>query len=227
MLKIMRYIVTFALLSFLLSACGTSNETETDKESANKTEQTESENKPNEEKEQTEQEEITEPKNNESNETPATEMSLTYQSDGQMKEETAFLKKSDNQDFSLYVLPSFDLRAVEPFNDEIYVKENDQFFMRINVLPKDGTDRNELIQNATAELQAVSEHVETLEPPNDTFFEDATVMKASINGEVVTKYIIEMPESIVKLSLFTTEDTDHEDAMLQMAKTLKTGKATE
>jgi hypothetical protein len=208
-----------------LSACG--NDTEQAKEPTNETEQTDIENKANEKAEPAEQEKKNDPQNNETVETPDKEMSLSYQSNGQTIEEIASLKESDNQDFSIYVLPSFDLRAVEPYNDEVYVKDNDQFFMRINLLPKDGTDRNELIQNTTAELQAVSEKVETLETPNDPFFKNATVMKASNNGEVVTKYIIEMPESIVKLSLFTTEDTDYEDAMLQMAKTLKTGKVME
>lgn len=229
MLRLTKYFVLIAFLFLSLSACGTSDNAKSQDEkekNAKETENITTENNSNDETKPNEQTEQAE--NNQGNATvdnPPTEMALTYKYNGQTKEETAVLKESNNQPFSIHVLPAFDLRAVEPYNDEIYLKENDQIFMRINVLPKE-SDQNSLIENATAELQAVNENVEKLDPPTD-FFNNTTVLKAANNGETVTKYIIEMPESFIKLSLFTTDDSDYQDALLQMAKTIKAGKVNE
>jgi hypothetical protein len=152
----------------------------------------------------------------------SSEQMLSYSLNGESKEEKASLQKSDNQDFSLYVLPAYELTAEEPYNDSLFLRENDRIFMRISVLPSD-SDLESLKENTTAQLQAVSENVQTLTPPNDEFLQGATIMEATNNGEVLTAYLIKKQESIIKLLLFTNEQEDHRDAFIQMAKTIKAG----
>ncbi|PAK74401.1 hypothetical protein, partial [Micrococcus luteus] len=69
-------------------------------------------------------------------------------------EETAVLEKSDNQNYSMYVLPSYELTAEEPNKDVLYLTDNDQVFMRIELLPED-TDWEMAEENAKSQLTAV------------------------------------------------------------------------
>lgn len=243
MLRLAKIFLLIGILSLLLAACGTSNESGNSNEPANDPEQTadQTEQEQNEDvdvdikdenlmdqKEQEEnnietepQEQINSPAQDEER-SSALEQTLSYSFNGETKEEQAFLKKSDNQDFSLYVLPDYELTAEEPYNDIIFLKENDRIFMRISILPAD-SDINSLKENTTEQLQVVNETVQILTPPADEFLQNAIIMEASNNGEVVTSYLIIKPEAIIKLTLFTAEQTDYRDALIQMAKTLKVG----
>ncbi|UOE56933.1 hypothetical protein LIT38_08305 [Bacillus sp. CMF12] len=147
------------------------------------------------------------------------EQNMTYTIEGEEKEETAFLKHSDNQNYSIYVLPAYELTAEEPNKDVLYLSENDQVFMRIELLPNDA-DWNMIEENTKAQLEAVSENVQTSEAPSDNFYKDATVMKAEGNGEKVSAYLVKNEDLSLKLTLFNKEEADHEDAFLQMAKTI-------
>lgn len=248
MLRLAKIFLLIGILSLLLAACGTSSGSENGNESANSSEQTDKQTEQKEQEEQNEDvdidikdessvEQTVQEENNENNnatepqeqtdtqtqeevESPASEQTISYSFNGESKEEQAFLQKSDNQGFSLYVLPDYELTAEEPYNDSLFLKENDAIFMRISVLPAD-SDIDSLKENATAQLQVVNENVQTLTPPDDEFLQNATIMEASNNGEVVTSYLIEKQESIIKLTLFTTEQTDYRDAFIQMAKTIK------
>ena len=243
MLRLAKMFLLIGILSLLLAACGTSNESGNSNEPANESEQTADQTgrEQNEDvdvdikdensmdqKEQEENNTETEPQEQTDNPaqdeegSPASEQTLSYSFNGEAKEEQVFLKKSDNQDFSLYVLPGYELTAEEPYNDIIFLKENDRIFMRISILPAD-SDMNSLKENTTEQLQVVNETVQTLTPPDDEFLQNAIIMEASNNGEIVTSYLIKKQESIIKLTLFTTEQTDYRDALIQMAKTLKVG----
>ncbi|WP_370222126.1 hypothetical protein [Cytobacillus sp.] len=147
------------------------------------------------------------------------EQNMAYMVEGEAKEETAFLKHSDNQNYSIYVLPAYELTAEEPNKDALYLSENDQVFMRIELLPNDA-DWNMIEENTKAQLGAVSENVQTSEAPLDNFYKDATVMKAEGNGELVSAYLVKNEDLSLKLTLFNKEEADHEDAFLQMAKTI-------
>ncbi|WP_026583108.1 hypothetical protein [Bacillus sp. J33] len=147
------------------------------------------------------------------------EQNLSYSVNGETKEDTAFLKHSDNQSYSMYVLPGYELTAEEPNKDVLYFTENDQVFMRIELLPDDA-DWKMAEENTKAQLSAVSEDVQSGEAPADEFYKDATVWKAEQNGEKVSSYLIKKDDLSLKLTLFNKEDADHEEAFLQMAKTI-------
>ncbi|WP_286137280.1 hypothetical protein [Bacillus sp. 7894-2] len=154
------------------------------------------------------------------------EQNMTYSVEGETKEDTAFLKHSDNQSYSMYVLPEYELTAEEPNKDVLYLTENDQIFMRIELLPDDA-DWDMIEENTKAQLEAVSENVQTSKAPSDDFYKDASVMRAEGNGEKVSAYLVKNDDLSLKLTLFNKEDADHEDAFLQMAKTIMKEKPQE
>ena len=242
MTRFMKYLLTIGFLSILLVACGTNTDTtnsvkdttnengieqtveETEQETEQEQEQEiekeneepqqEIENNPEEEpKEQVEKESVEET-------SPATEIKISYSYNGESKQESAIWTKSDNQAFGLYVLPTYELSAEEPNKDVLFHKENDLHFMRIEILPGD-SDQNSLKENTLAQLQAVNEDVQTLSPETDEFFQNATILQAKKDSEIVTAYLIEQGDKIIKLTIFTNEQENHQDAFLQMAKNLK------
>ncbi|WP_404323797.1 hypothetical protein LG298_07990 [Cytobacillus firmus] len=154
------------------------------------------------------------------------EQNMTYTVEGETKEDTAFLKHSDNQNYSMYVLPEYELTAEEPNKDVLYLSENDQIFMRIELLPNDA-DWDMIEENTKAQLEAVSENVQTSKAPSDDFYKNASVMKAEGNGEKVSAYLMKNDNLSLKLTIFNKEDADHEDAFLQMAKTIMKEKPQE
>ena len=237
MTRFMKYLLTIGFLSILLVACGTNTDTtnsvkdttneneieqaveETEQEQKQEIEkeneepQQENENNPEEEpKEQEEKESVEET-------SPATEIKISYSYNGESKQENAIWTKSDNQAFGLYILPTYELSAEEPNRDVLYYKEDDHHFMRIEVLPGD-SDQNSLKENTLAQLQAVNEDVQTLSPEaND--IQNATIMQAKKDNEIVTAYLIEQEDKFIKLTIFTNEQENHQDAFVQMAKNLK------
>ncbi|OMF62559.1 hypothetical protein BK139_04010 [Paenibacillus sp. FSL R5-0490] len=154
------------------------------------------------------------------------EQNMTYSVEGETKDDTAFLKHSDNQNYSMYVLPAYELTAEEPNKDVLYLSENDQIFMRIELLPNDA-DWDMIEENTKAQLEAVSENVQTSKAPSDDFYKNASVMKAEGNGEKVSAYLVKNDDLSLKLTIFNKEDADHEDAFLQMAKTIMKEKPQE
>ena len=92
--------------------------------------------------------------------------------------------------------------------------------MRIEILPGD-SDQNSLKENTLAQLQAVNEDVQTLSPEANDIFQNATIMQAKKDNEIVTAYLIEQEDKFIKLTIFTNEQENHQDAFVQMAKNLK------
>ena len=243
MTRFMKYLLTIGFLSILLVACGTNTDTtnsvkdttneneieqtveETEQETETEQEQEQEIEKENEEPQQeNENNPVEEPKEQVEKESveetsPATEIKISYSYNGESKQENAIWTKSDNQTFGLYILPTYELSAEEPNKDVLYYKEDDHHFMRIEVLPGD-SDQNSLKENTLAQLQAVNEDVQTLSPEaND--IQNATIMQAKKDNEIVTAYLIEQEDKFIKLTIFTNEQENHQDAFVQMAKNLK------
>ncbi|WP_394232704.1 hypothetical protein [Niallia oryzisoli] len=243
MRRFIQFFMIIGVLSLLLSACGTSgseNTTDTANNSEPAKEQDmqvetndnhiEKDDKTNEPSQKNELEQNKSEAGNNNNgiteDQLPNDQKLVYTLNGEEKEETAVFTNSENQDFSIYILPAYELTAEEPYKDSLFLKENDHVFMRIELLSPN-TDITSLKENTTAQLKVVNEDVKNIAPPADDMLKDATVLEASKDGEIVTAYLIKQEEAIVKLTLFTTEQSDHRDALLQMAKTIKAGKAVE
>ncbi|KON89307.1 hypothetical protein AF332_22505 [Sporosarcina globispora] len=218
--KMVKFMLLLGLIAAIMAGCGTAqNDSGNGTDPDQNEEETATEGQ--EEKEQTEEEEAEKDSNDEEGDSVIRilEQNMKYTANGEGKEETAFLKHSTNQSYSMYVLPSYELTAEEPNKDVLLLTENDQVFMRIELLPEDA-DWNMIEENTKAQLGAVNEDVKTAEAPADDFYKEATVMMAEGNGEKVSAYLVKNEDLSIKLTLFNKEDADHEDAFLQMAKTI-------
>lgn len=148
------------------------------------------------------------------------EKNIEYTVNEETTEETAILKTSDNQLYSMYVLPKYELTAEEPNKDVVMLSENDSIFMRIELL-SDSPNWNSIEENTRAQLAAVNTDVQELSAPNDEFFNEASVYSATANGEKVTTYLIKNENLPLKLTLFMKEAEDYTDPFLKMAKTIE------
>jgi hypothetical protein len=147
------------------------------------------------------------------------EQNIQYTVNGEPKEQTAFLKHSDNQDYSMYVLPDYQLTAEEPYKDTLFWSEDDSIFMRIELLPGDA-EWKLLQENTEAQLAAVNPEVREVKVPEDPFFKDAWAMETKAGTEIVTSYLIKNEDQLLKLTLFTKENADHKEAFLKMGKSI-------
>jgi hypothetical protein len=90
--------------------------------------------------------------NKQQEEARPSEMQLSYMVDGKEVKETASLKTSDNQGFSLYVLKGWELEAEEPHSDVLL---HDDSFVRIRLLHEEG-NKIDYAKLAEEHAQAVS-----------------------------------------------------------------------
>lgn len=138
---------------------------------------------------------------------------------GELTEETAFLKHSDNQGYSFYVLPEYEFTAEEPYKDVVMYSENDHIFMRIEILPSD-IDWNYIEESTIAQLNAVNTNVKLGPVPSDEFYANTKVFESNGNGDLVTAYLVKNNELSLKLTLFMPENENYRDPLLKMAKTI-------
>lgn len=220
--------ITIATL--LLTGCSTTNDggvkenLNTNKIENNATQQKEktnvSENQnnivPNEETNKSKETNATETTTQEQTSETANEKTLTYMFNGESKEEKASLKTSDNQPFSLYVLPQFELSAEEPGKDVLLLKDNDKIFMRIELLPTD-VDWAATEENVKAQLSSISESITDPGLPID----NGSAYEVTSNDGVVTAVLLKDKNTPVRLTMFTTKDADYRNAFLEMAKTIQ------
>ncbi len=146
------------------------------------------------------------------------EQNLTFQLNGASKTETAFLKKSDNQSYSLYILPEFELTSEEPGKDNIFLKSDDSVFMRVEILSDsaDLTTEEEMIK---AQLGAVSKDIST--PTLGKLpFKNAAAFEAANNTDVVTSILVKDDKTPFKVTMFTKKGADYRSAFIQMANTV-------
>ncbi|WP_433957665.1 hypothetical protein [Cytobacillus horneckiae] len=198
------------LLLMLLVACGTNQNADED-----------SSNRDDNEANQPDEKNPKDDESSENNKIRLMEQNIKFEKNGETEEETAFLKESDNQDFSMYVLPNFVLTGEEPNKDVLHLEEQSNIFMRIELIPDDA-DMKMLEENTKIQLQSVNEEVTSPSLPNDSFFEDAIMMEASADGDTVTSFLIKNEQANVKLTIFTDKsEHDFKDAFIQMAKTIE------
>lgn len=142
--------------------------------------------------------------------------SLTYTLNGESIEETAIMTKSDEQPFSIAVLPGYTLVAEEPGKDVLYADDHDEIFMRIEVL-SDDMDWEYIQTQTVDQLSAVSDDITITESSEEVGIEAAVKFEASADGNTVTSIV---KKGVYKVTMFTNPDQDYRDAFLQMAKTI-------
>jgi len=217
-LKSFKFLTLCFLTAILLAACGTTSNQQpnaTDEQSdVNNEENNDVSKKP---------EELPDKEDDKSQDEKirVMELNIAYEQNGEQKEETAFLKESDNQHYSMYVLPDFELTGEEPGRDVLYFKKDDSIFMRIELLPSDSSIENE-IETAKSQLESVSSNISEVKTVDgNDWLKDASIYTAENEKEKVSCYLIPQKNQLLKLSIFTPSKEQAEDPFLKMAETIE------
>jgi hypothetical protein len=198
---------SLALCSLILAACG-ANETSTESTTSGETTS------------QNEQKSSDSNAANEGNDLERKqEQPMKVVVNGKEVEQTAFLQNSDNQGYSMYVLPDYELSAEEPYKDILFVKEHDDVSMRIELL-EDSLDFSQEEESMKSHLKAISSDV--VQPEEEYFkLENSVAYQASNEEETVTTVLIKDPVNPLKLTMFTKQGQDHKQTFMEMAKTIQ------
>lgn len=154
---------------------------------------------------------------NKQQEARPSEMQLSYTADGKEVKETASLKTSDNQGFSLYVLKGWNLDAEEPHSD---VLMHDNSFARIRLLHAEG-NKVDYAKLAEEHAQAVS---------SDAVRQNSTNLPESLKGaawytahsENMTVHVIGTSSPVPMLVMIQTpKDKEELAPVLAMIETIR------
>ena len=230
--------ILFASLTLaisMLSACNSSNESngnedesttqvETDKTNGEETAEVVVEDTEESVEETEETEEVAEEQQPASEER-GPEKTLNYLVNEEVKEDTAKLTDSDEQNYSLYKLDGYTLTGEEPNKDSLYLDENPAVFMRVETISKDDASYQVIADNMVETIAAVSVGKEPVEIAKDKLPQGEGVVN-SIGYETtfelgtVSGYVFEQGNLIVRLSIFDQESVKLTDAFLKMGETV-------
>jgi hypothetical protein len=155
--------------------------------------------------------------NKQQEEARPSEMELSYMANGKEVKETASLKTSDNQGFSLYILKGWELEAEEPHSDVLL---HDNSFVRIRLLHGEG---NEIDYAKLAE-----EHAQAVS--SDAARQDSTNLPESLKGaawytahsENMTVHVIATSSPVPMLVMIQTpKDKEELAPALAMMETIR------
>jgi hypothetical protein len=146
------------------------------------------------------------------------EQTLVYIFNNTQNKEKAILKYNDNQNYSMYVLPGYELTAEEPHRDILYYDENDSIFMRIEIL-QDNVNWNSMKETTDSQLNVISNQIRKTSLVNE-FSEESAIHEVTNGSDIVSAYFINHKDIKLKLTMFTQNGSDHRDAFFQMAKTI-------
>jgi len=138
----------------------------------------------------------------------------------------ATLVKSDEQAFSMYILPSYKLTSEEPGKDVLYSETDESIFMRVETLPKeDGTydylDENMLtILNASSVGDTPIQLSEAGALPSGDGITNVKAYTVKAETGPVTGILFERGNLIVRLTIFDSAEAKYYKELLQMGETI-------
>lgn len=153
------------------------------------------------------------------------EKTLTYSVNEEVKEDTAKLTDSDEQNYSLYKLDGYTLTGEEPNKDSLYLDENPAVFMRVETISKDDASYQIIADNMVETIAAVSVGKEPVEIAKDKLPQGEGVVnpigfETTFELGTVSGYVFEQGNLIVRLSIFDQQSVNLTDAFLKMGETV-------
>lgn len=139
----------------------------------------------------------------------------------------AQLTESDEQSFSLEVLPEYTLTSEEPGRDSLYAEQNSNAFMRIETRAIEDGAYDNLLGNMKEVLTASSDGMEPEEVENiftaadDNEIKNVKAFKVETNEGPVTGILFEKEDKIVRLTIFDTVEEEYKTDFINMAQTIK------
>ncbi len=86
--------------------------------------------------------------------------SITYTTNNVQKTEETTTVNSNEQQYSIQILPNFTLTAEEPGKDMLYLTEDDSISMRIEYMSVNDTSFENLVKNTEEMMSVVNENVQ-------------------------------------------------------------------
>lgn len=160
------------------------------------------------------------------NEERGTDKILTYLVGGEVKENSAKLTESDEQNYSMYKVDGFNLTGEEPNKDALFLKENSAVFMRIETISKDEASYEIIANNMKETMAAVTFGKEPLLIGDDEKLPQGEGISNQIGYEMtaeigtVTGIVFEKENLIVRLTIFDRNAFNLTDAFLKMGETI-------
>lgn len=139
----------------------------------------------------------------------------------------AELTNSDEQDYSIYLLPNYKLTSEEPGKDSLYLEADGSIFMRIETtLAEEGT-YDYLLENMQTMLTASSstgtEPVQLEDEallPSGEFIENAQAYTVDSAEGPVTGVLFEKNGMVVRLTVFDSLEAEHFHNFISMGETI-------
>lgn len=136
--------------------------------------------------------------------------------------------KSDEQDYSIMVIPGYNLVSEEPGRDSLLLDENNEVFMRIETVVKNDESYtfDEYYENMQELLMASSDGGTPAEITDDADLPETT--GTAVKGSEVEStegyfrgYVMDLEEKLVRVTIYSTEDDEHIEDFKEMAATIK------
>jgi len=201
--------------TLLLTACGTSTDTDIDQESTNgSTGVVENEDK----------DTVTVPEENEPEQ--EVEPKVDESQDDIMKD--AKLTDSDEQSYTISVLPDYSLVSEEPGKDSLISANNEAVFMRIETVVKEDSTYDYLAENMISVLEASGDGSAPIEVndeksiPTAEDIENAKVLAIKAETASITGIIFERKNMVVRLTIYDSPKEEYFEQFLRMAETIVT-----
>lgn len=162
---------------------------------------------------------------NKTDETPKDDEELVEGTDDFLNE--AEQVESDEQDYSIYLLPNYTLTSEEPGRDSLFSDEDGTIFMRIETMTAEDGTYDYLHENMLTILAASGN--EATEPvkledevslPSGESIENAVAYTVNSETGPVTGMIFEREGMIVRLTIFDSPDAQHFNNFLSMGETI-------
>ncbi|ARD49141.1 hypothetical protein SporoP37_13790 [Sporosarcina sp. P37] len=136
--------------------------------------------------------------------------------------------QSDEQDYSMMVLPGYKLTSEEPGRDSLYLEENSELFMRIETMPKgeESYTFDELYENtkellaASSDGESVTDITDETELPQSEGILSVKGAKAESAEGYFTGYVMEREDKLVRVTIYAAEDNEHAEDFKEMAATI-------
>ncbi|WP_203246055.1 hypothetical protein [Sporosarcina beigongshangi] len=137
--------------------------------------------------------------------------------------EEAIVTASDEQNYTISVLPDYTLTSEEPGKDSLFFDADGSQFMRIETMVNEQGTYDHLVENMKAILEAANEEgtptelTDSAAIPTGDRIENATVFA---NGSV-TGIVFERGSMIVRLTIFDSPNKEHFQNFLHMGETIE------
>ncbi len=153
------------------------------------------------------------------------EKTLTYSVNKELKETTATLTESDEQNFSLYKLDGYTLTGEESNINSLSLDDNPAVFMKVETVSKDDASLEIIAKNMHESIRSVSINKEPVEIGKDKLPKGEGVINPSgyqttFELGTVSGYVFEQGNLIVRLTIFDQKKLNQTDAFLKMGETV-------